>query len=179
MKKNRILYAAVAAAFGLMGVYVAFQRFAPAPAAPAAQGTSAAVGQLLTQSFKDAAGQPQSLDQYRGKPLIVNFWATWCAPCVDEMPELSALQQEVAASGVRIIGIGVDSPANIAEFSAKYKISYPLYVGGMAASDLSRQLGNQAGGLPFTVLISPAGEVKKAYLGRLKMAELRRELGRL
>ena len=129
--------------------------------------------------MNDAAGQPQALAQWKGKLLVVNFWATWCAPCVEEMPELSVLQHEIASSKIQIIGIGIDSPSNIAKFSRNHKITYPLYTGDMDASELSRQLGNHAGGLPFTVLIGRDGQIKKTYLGRLKMGQLRQDLAAL
>jgi thiol-disulfide isomerase/thioredoxin len=170
MKKNIILFAVVAMLFAGIGVFFGNQRTAPVPA------ESSAVDKLLSQSMADASGQQQQLKKWKEQALIVNFWATWCAPCVEEMPELSALQQEIKPIKVQILGIGIDSPSNIAEFAAKYKINYPLYVGGINGTDLARALGNQAGGLPFTVLIGRDGQVKKTYLGRLKMDDLRKDL---
>lgn len=173
MKKNAILFSGVAILFAVFGIFFANQRLSPVPA------QSSAVGTFLSQTMKDADGQEQHLDQWKDRTLIVNFWATWCAPCVDEMPELSALQQEIAAQNIQILGIGIDSASNIADFARKYRISYPLYVGGINGSELSRALGNQGGGLPFTVIIGRDGQVKKAYLGRLKMEELRKSLSGL
>jgi peroxiredoxin len=95
------------------------------------------------------------------------------------MPELSRLQTEIAPKQVQIIGIGVDNARNIAQFARKHKIAYPLYVSDMNGADLSRQFGNQVGGLPFTVLMAPDGQVKKTYLGRLKLDELRKDLASL
>lgn len=172
MKKNIALFGLVALAFAAGGAFFAGQQSGSAT-------NSAAVANLLSQSLNDANGQVQQLSQWKGRTLIVNFWATWCTPCVDEMPELSTLQKEVEPAGMQIIGIGIDSAANISEFALKYKISYPLYVGGASGTELARQLGNQAGGLPFTVLIGRDGEVKKTYLGRLKMDEVRKDLKRL
>ncbi|NEX64445.1 TlpA disulfide reductase family protein [Noviherbaspirillum galbum] len=171
-KKTIGLFIAVAALFAVIGVAVGNQRNQAQSAKPNA------VERLYAQSLTDAGGTPQKLSQWKGKPLVVNFWATWCAPCVEEMPELSALQKELAGTQAQIIGIGIDSPSNIRDFAAKYQISYPLYIGGMEASELSRQLGNQAGGLPFTVLIREDGSIRKTFLGRLKMTELRAELAR-
>lgn len=171
MNKNIAIFGAVALLFAAIGVFFSLQRYTPAPTqAPSA------VGALLSQSLLDASGRSQDLAQWKGKSLIVNFWATWCAPCVEEMPELSALQAEIASRDMQILGIGIDSAANIAEFSVQHKISYPLYVGGLSGTELSRQLGNVAGGLPFTVLIGRDGAVKKTYLGRLKMDALRQDL---
>ena len=109
--------------------------------------------------------------------LFRSFWATWCGPCVEEMPELTALQQEIAP--VQILGIGVDSQENIGKFAQKYQIRYPLSVAGTGATDLLRQFGNQAGGLPFTALVGKDGNVKKVYLGRIKFDELRADLSQL
>ena len=173
MKKNAIIFGGVAILFAVFGIFYANRQFSPAAA------QASAVSTLLSQSMKDANGQEQTLAQWKDRPLVVNFWATWCAPCVDEMPELSALQQEVEAQNIQIIGIGIDSASNIADFAKKYKISYPLYIGGINGTELSRHLGNQGGGLPYTVVIGRDGQVKKTYIGRLKMDELRKSLGGL
>lgn len=170
MKKNFLAYALVGLSFAVVGAFFGTKRM------EAAQPQQAAVANLLGQSMEDSQGKMQPLSQWKGKTLVVNFWATWCAPCVDEMPELSALQSEVATTNVQILGVGIDSRANIAQFESKHKITYPLYVSGFSGTELSREFGNKAGGLPFTVLISPDGEVKKTYLGRLKMEELRKDL---
>ncbi|HZW13510.1 MAG TPA: TlpA disulfide reductase family protein [Noviherbaspirillum sp.] len=170
MKKNLAIFSAVAVLFAAIGVFFGMQRLEPQ--APQASAT----GVLFSQTFADSKGNEQEFDQWKGKFLIVNFWATWCAPCVEEMPELVALQAEIASRNMQILGIGIDSAANIKEFAAKHQISYPLYIGGMGGTELARQLGNQAGALPFTVLIGADGAVKKTYLGRLKMEELRRDL---
>ena len=174
MKKTWGIFAAVAVICIGLGVFIGHKQTSPQ------QADNAAVASLLSQSMPDAHGKPQELSQWKSRPLVVNFWATWCAPCVEEMPELSELQTELdAGKKVQIIGIGIDSPSNIAEFIGKYKIAYPIYVGGLSGTELSRQLGNQAGGLPFTVLIDGDGKVRKSYLGRLKMEELRKDIASL
>lgn len=173
MKKNTVIVGVIGLLFALAGAYFGLRQHQPAqPAAPA-------VASLLSQSMLDTNSQSQPLSQWKDKALVVNFWATWCAPCVEEMPGLSALQAEIAPRNIQIIGIGIDSTANIAQFASKYKIAYPLYTGGLDATELSRQFGNQAGGLPFTVLISRDGQIRKTYLGRLKFAELRNDLAKL
>ena len=170
MQRNSALFIFIGLLFAAIGVYVGVQKLAPDPA------PASAVERLLAQTLPDAHGQPQTLSVWRGKPLIVNFWATWCAPCVQEMPELSALQTEIAPRGIQLLGIGIDSAENIAAFAAKYRINYPLFVAGVSATELARAFGNQAGGLPYTVLIGRDGQVKKTYLGRLKIDELRADL---
>jgi thiol-disulfide isomerase/thioredoxin len=184
MKKSHWLAcAAIGVVFGVMGAFVA-TRQAPAPAAPAAPVADAstpggAVQALLATTLNDVAGKPQALSQWKGKALLVNFWAPWCAPCVQEMPELAELARDGAARKVQVIGIGIDSPANIAHFNDTLKISYPLYVGGMSGTELARQFGNSAGGLPYTVLIGADGRVRKTYLGRLKFDQLKADLSAL
>jgi thiol-disulfide isomerase/thioredoxin len=181
-KKEVMLYTAIAILFGGIGAYVALKKH-PAPVPVAAPVVAAApatpTAALFAQSMNDASGANHSLARWQGKPLVVNFWAPWCAPCVQEMPELDQLATASAAQGINVIGIGIDSPSNIAEFAGKLKISYPLYVAGMGGTDLARQFGNNAGGLPYTVLIGADGKVIKTYLGKLKFDELKADLAQL
>ena len=181
-RKEVMIFLAIGLVCGSIGAYIAVKKepvpaAAPAPsvAAPPATPSDA----LFTQSMNDASGANHSLARWKGKPLVVNFWAPWCAPCVQEMPELDQLATASAAQGINVIGIGIDSPANIAEFATKLKISYPLYVAGMSGTDLGRQFGNTNGGLPYTVLIGADGKVIKTYLGKLKFDELKADLAKL
>jgi thiol-disulfide isomerase/thioredoxin len=170
MKRSVLAYFVIGALSIAIGVYFGARQLAPEPA------KSSAVIELMAQSLPDANGKTQRLDQWQGKILVVNFWATWCAPCVKEMPELAALQTELAGKQIQFLGIGIDSATNISEFASKYKITYPLIVAGMGGAKLTRAFGNQAGGLPYTVIIGRQGEVHKTYLGQLNMEELRRDL---
>jgi len=173
MKRNVLLFGAFALLFASIGVYFGAKHHSPAAS------ESPAVATFFAQQMEDSTGKMHTLGEYQGQTLIVNFWATWCAPCVEEMPELTELQTELAGKNIQILGIGIDSPSNIREFAAKYKITYPLYIAGLTGSELSRQFGNQAGGLPFTVIIGPKGDVRKTYLGRLKMDQLRADIAAL
>ena len=182
-RKHVLIYIGVALLFGAAGIFYASSKMAPAPVAtinaPMAATATTPVQMLFAQSMNDSAGKSQPLAQWKGKALVVNFWATWCAPCVQEMPELNELAVANAANGVQVLGIGIDSPANIVEFGNRLKITYPLYVGGLNGTDLSRNFGNKAGGLPYTVLIGADGQVKKTYLGKLKFEELKADLAKL
>ncbi|MCG2583439.1 TlpA disulfide reductase family protein [Massilia sp. TS11] len=171
MKKNLLIYSLAGLMFTALGAFAAIQTQAPDP--------EPVVATLLAQQLKDPAGQAQSLARFKGKPMIVNFWATWCAPCVKEMPELSGLAAELAPKGVQVLGIGIDSPSNIREFLVKTKVSYPIFVAGLEGTELSRQFGNKQGGLPFTVLVGADGKVRKTYLGALKFEQLRADLAAL
>ena len=182
-RNNIIIYSTVALLFAGVGIYHGYQdeaeRAAKKPAAAPVAAPSTPVGALFAQSMNDASGASHALGKWKGKPLVVNFWAPWCAPCVQEMPELDQVAKDSAAKGINVIGIGIDSPTNIAEFAGKLKISYPLYVAGMSGTDLSRQFGNTNGGLPYTVLIGADGKVVKTYLGKLKFDELNADLAKL
>lgn len=177
-KQHLLAYTTVALMFGAMGAYAQNKQAAPLTGTPA-PGATAGVQALLAQTLPDAAGKPQALAQFKGKAMLVNFWAPWCGPCVKEMPELSALQKEAIGKKIQVIGIGIDSPSNIAEFTKKLSITYPIYVAGMSGTDLARQFGNVNGGLPYTVLIGADGQVKKTYLGGLKFPQLRADLATL
>jgi thiol-disulfide isomerase/thioredoxin len=111
--------------------------------------------------------------------IVVNFWASWCGPCVEEMPELSALQREYAKKGVQFVGLGVDSTQNVKTFLQKVKVDYPVYVTGFGGADLAREFGNNAGALPFTVVIDAKGQIRSTKLGQIKPDELKQTLDSL
>ncbi|MBN9429998.1 MAG: TlpA family protein disulfide reductase [Burkholderiales bacterium] len=158
---------AAALAAGALGAWVASKHYS------LAQADQAATELLLALDVPDAEGQPHPLAPWRGHPLLVNFWATWCPPCVDEMPELSGLQREFSATPLKVVGIGIDSAANIRRFSQKSPMSYPLLVAGASGSELARRFGNGSGALPFTVVIDHQGRVRRRILGRFELASLR------
>lgn len=133
----------------------------------------AATSLLFAMTLPDATGTQQPLAQWRGRLLVVNFWATWCPPCVEEMPELSELHRELAPRGLAMIGIGIDTQPKIAEFAAKSPVSYPLVVAGMGGTEIGRRFGNQAGVLPFTVLVGRDGRIAHRLLGRVDIVRLR------
>jgi len=128
---------------------------------------------LFAQKLPNAAGQEVNLADFRGKILVVNFWATWCTPCVEEIPEFSRMQTEFAAQGVQFVGLGIDSAENIAAFDKKIAPTYPLLVAGVSGSELSRQLGDNVGALPFTLVLDAHGNIKARKLGRASATEIR------
>jgi thiol-disulfide isomerase/thioredoxin len=132
--------------------------------------SQAAVGRLLSLPLLDPAGsQETTLARWQGKPLIVNFWATWCPPCLTEMPVFSRLQEKHRA--VQFVGIAIDTPQNVQAFAAAHPMSYPLLLGSEEATSLLGELGNDRNGLPFTLVIDAAGRVRHVKLGGLSEAE--------
>ncbi len=122
----------------------------------------------------DADGVQRPLKTWQGKLLIVNFWATWCTPCVEEMPELQRLADRSAGSNLAVIGIGVDEADKIRQFRSQHQLRFPLLVAGFDGMTLAQRLGNRAAVLPYTALISPDGRVLEEHTGRIDPQELRR-----
>ncbi len=128
---------------------------------------------LLALALPDPAGKEQPLGQWKGKVLIVNFWATWCEPCREEMPRFMKLQDEYGDQGLQFVGIAIDQPDKVRAFAQELGLNYPTLVGGYGAIELSKALGNQLGALPFTVVLDRAGSVSHTQLGPLKDEQLR------
>jgi thiol-disulfide isomerase/thioredoxin len=134
---------------------------------------SSELGELVwRQSSTQAEGGELKLATLRGKPLLLNFWATWCPPCVKEMPMLDAFYQAQRARGWQVVGLAVDSPTPVREFLKRVPVSFPIGLAGMEGSELSRALGNPNGSLPFTVVLNAKGEVVVQKLGSIEPADL-------
>jgi thiol-disulfide isomerase/thioredoxin len=139
---------------------------------PVALQSRSGASALLSTVFPDIAGQPRRLREWSGKVAACNFWATWCVPCREEIPLLIALYGKYRDRGLDIVGIGVDKLPNIVEFAANLKITYPLLIGDTRALDLMRSLGNEAGALPYTVVLDRRGTVAYRKLGAFREGEL-------
>lgn len=124
----------------------------------------------------DIKGQIQSLGQWRGKVLVVNYWATWCHPCREEMPGFSRLQDKYRDNGVQFVGISIDDAAKIIEFQEETSVNYPLLIGNMSTMKNSADLGNSRQALPFTAVFDSNGKLAMIKLGRWAEADLEREL---
>ena len=169
-RDRRWLLGGVALAALAAGGGVALYRLRPGPA------DADAVTLLQQLSLPDANGQAYALAATAGRTLVLNFWATWCPPCIEEMPDLAQLHREIADRNGGVIGIGIDSPDNIREFASKHRFPYPLLVGGMGGTELSRRFGNSSGALPFTVVIAPDRQIVRRILGRVRLDQLRQIL---
>lgn len=138
-----------------------------------------ATGQLLAQTLRDTQGVEQPLKQWQGKLLVVNLWATWCAPCRAEMPAFSRLQDKYADKGVQFVGITLDSPARVQDYAAQTPTRYPLLIGSHTLIPVFAGLGNVAGSVPFTVIFGRDGRLVRAHQGYWKEADLDTALGEL
>ena len=131
---------------------------------------------FFANPWKTPDGKSANSDDWRGKVLVVNFWASWCPPCVEEMPTLDKIAQEYASKNVLIVGIGIDSPSNIRQFLEKTPVSYPIMIGGLDGSALAKQMGNAQGALPYTVIINPKGKSVFTKLGKISEEELKKAI---
>jgi peroxiredoxin len=170
---NKTFVRGVAVAFvALAALAAGFYFSAGVQRAPPAAG-------LLGLALPDTEGREQRLDQWQGKVLVVNFWATWCEPCRDEMPEFVKAQAASGAKGLQFVGIAIDQPDKVRKFSHDLKLNYPSLVGGYGALELSKALGNKVMALPFTVIIDREGRVAYAQMGPLKPGKLDSIVGKM
>ena len=132
-----------------------------------------AIKAFFANSWQTPDGKSVDTNEWRGKVLVVNFWASWCPPCVEEMPTLDKLQAEFKTKNVLFVGIGIDSPSNIRQFLEKTPVSYPIVIGGLEGSNISKQMGNAQGALPYTVIMNTQGKATSSKLGKISEEELR------
>jgi thiol-disulfide isomerase/thioredoxin len=128
--------------------------------------------ELLTAPLRDLSGAKRALQEWRGRIVVCNFWATWCAPCREEIPMLVAVREVFVAKGAEIVGIGIDQAAKVKEFAKTYSITYPVLIAEAHAIELMRRLGNGLGGLPYTVVLDRLGVVAHRRLGALTRVEV-------
>lgn len=138
--------------------------------------SASAVAHLFSTQLADSNGKPHDLAQWRGKTLVINFWATWCPPCREEMPYFSRLNAEYAANGVQFVGIALDTSENVSDYAKTSPVSYPLLVADAGGTELTRKLGNYNLALPYTVVLATNGEPRLTRLGRVSEQELDRLL---
>lgn len=170
MNAQRFVLPALAALALVAGLTTSWWRLGPKPP------HSDAVSTLFAQRYVNLTGTVQPLSDWRGKWLVVNFWAPWCAPCVEEMPALQEVRDEFQHRNMEVLGLGIDSAANISAFAQQHHIRFPLYAAGSAGVTLAQTLGNSARALPYTVLITPEGTIAQQKLGQIKPEELRQWL---
>ena len=130
--------------------------------------------ELWAMRFPQPTGGELVMAERRGRPLLLNFWATWCPPCVKEMPELDRFQRAFATQGWQVVGLAVDGPTPVREFLERVPVSFPIGLAGFEGTDLSKRLGNAQGALPFTAAFDAQGRIVQRKLGETNFDELSR-----
>ena len=166
--RRRWLQYAVAGAAAAAGAGWAWWKYQP----HAVQ--DGALDSLWSLTFDRPEGGSLAMASLRGKPLLVNFWATWCPPCVEELPLLDAFFNENRSNGWQVVGLAIDQPSAVRTYLTRLPLKFPVGLAGLEGTALGRSLGNETGGLPFTVVIAPDGRLIERKMGQLVAADLAR-----
>ena len=127
---------------------------------------------ILEANLPDIHGENQAVSQWLGKVMVVNFWATWCTPCQEEIPEFIEAQEKFREQGLLFVGIALDQADKVKMFSQEFGINYPVLVGGLNYWPLAQAAGNRLSVLPYTVIINRSGEIVETYIGRVNLKKL-------
>jgi len=164
-RRNLVLAGAVGTAAAVAGIGAAWWRLRPEelPLPPG----------FWQTRFEKPEGGELVLANYRGKPLVLNFWATWCPPCVEELPMLNAFYRENASKGWQVVGLAIDQPSSVRKFLDRLPLDFPVGLAGLGGTELGRSLGNLTGGLPFTVVLGQGGRVLHRKMGQVTPDDLK------
>jgi thiol-disulfide isomerase/thioredoxin len=164
-RRNLVLGAGAAAA--VAGVGLSLWRFEPKAV------NNVENHPVWSQQFEDPAGAVVSMRSFRGKPLLLNFWATWCPPCIEELPMINAFWRENAPNGHQVVALAIDQPSAVRRFLERQPLAFPVGLAGLEGTNLAKSLGNAAGGLPFTVFLNSNGSIWRQKMGQLTPVDLR------
>lgn len=165
---RRTLLAGVAAGAALAGVGVAVWRQSASPSVSVAE----PVPNFWAHHWETPEGKVLSLAAFKGRPLLLNFWATWCPPCVDELPLINRFYRENKGNGWQVLGLAIDKKEPVQKFLQTMPLEFPIALAGLAGTELGRELGNLTGGLPFSVAVASGGTVIQRKMGRLQPEDL-------
>ena len=165
-RSSRRLLLGTAVVAALAGSVVNWSRLRPRTLDPQASQA------LWSSEFDQADGKILRLADFQGQPLVLNFWATWCTPCVEEMPLLNTFFQENQSKSWQVVGLAIDQPSAVKRFLKQYPVSYPIGMAGLGGTELVKKLGNPEGSLPFTLVVNAKGAVVVQKLGKLSTQEM-------
>lgn len=163
--RRHLIWGAGAAA-AVAGVGLAMWRFEPL-AVPDADSHP-----VWGQQFETPAGVALAMGAFRGRPLLLNFWATWCPPCIEELPMINTFWRENAPKGHQVVALAIDQPSAVRRFLERQPLGFPVGLAGLEGTNLAKSLGNAAGGLPFTVFFKADGSIWRQKMGQLTPDDL-------
>ena len=164
--RRRLLYAGAGGVAALAGAGLGWWKFRPADvAADAASG-------LWPLSFDTPGGTTLAMQSLKGNPLLINFWATWCPPCVEELPLIDSFYRRNSGKKWQVVGLAIDQPSAVRAFLQRTPVSFPIGLAGLEGTQLGKSLGNLTGGLPFTVVLGAAGNIVQRRIGRVREEDL-------
>ena len=166
VNRRKAMYLGVAALAAIVGAGVAWRR-QPVSASPDV------LNAFWEADFDTPAGVSLPMKAFQGRPLVINFWATWCAPCVEEMPLIDDFFRQNQTKGWQVIGLAIDQPSRVRQFLTQFPESYAIGLAGLTGTALTKQLGNELGGLPFTVVLDGQGQLIQRKLGKLTADEIK------
>ncbi len=164
-RRRTLIVGGTAAVATLTGISVGLWRGAR-PTDALTDALAHAVGEALwSQKFSRPGGGELAMAAFRGRPLLINFWATWCPPCLREMPVLDRFARQFAANGWQVLGLAADQEKPVLDFLSRNPVSYPIALAGFEGIAISRSLGNELGALPFTLAVDALGRITQRHLG--------------
>lgn len=168
VNRRAVMYTGVAALATVAGVGLAWKR-------QSLGGISAdALNAFWSAEFETPTGEAMPMMAFQGRPLVINFWATWCTPCVEEMPLIDDFFRQNKVNEWQVIGLAIDQPSRVRQFLNQFPVSYRIGLAGLNGTELTKKLGNEAGGLPFTVVLDADGQLKHRKLGKLTAEEIKK-----
>ena len=177
--RNVLLFAGTISLAGVSGYAVQHHLSTPEPVEINIP-TSIGAGTIRPEfAMKDINGELRNISDWDGKIILLNFWATWCPPCLKEIPDFIELQNEFGEKGLQVVGIAVDDEALARSFAEDIGMNYPVMAADSEAIELSQRYGNQIGGLPYTVIINRKGEITDMITGELSKIKAEKILSRL
>jgi len=174
--RRTVVVVVIAAVLGIgAGVWFAGHGQGPADAPPPPRPAVVAAqpgDPIPAITLPDLQGTPLALASFRGRPLLINVWASWCGPCAEEMPALTAFADAQGATGVQVLGLALDTPEGVRDFLTRIPVAYPIVLDTPGPADASVRLGNAQGLLPYSVLVDAQGRIVKQKLGPFAAGEI-------
>ena len=166
-RRRTVLWGVVAGLAGAAGLGLSIRHDQDATAA-----VTDPVPGFWAQEWQTPQDTTLAMAGLKGRPVLINFWATWCPPCVDELPLLNSFYKEQGSRGVQVLGLAIDRKEAVVPFLQKLPLSFPVAMAGLSGADLGRALGNITGGLPFSVLVASDGSIAQRKMGRVTESDL-------